>query len=193
MTTTLPPPAEADSAPEPSPEAFDPKAFVATLPLRPGVYRMFAADGELIYVGKARQLKQRVGSYFRADLMAPKVVAMVRQIARIEVTLTRSDTEALLLEYNLIKQHRPHYNVLLKDDKTFPYLRLSAHGFPRMTFYRGVRRAPDRFFGPYPSTWAVRETVTQLQKLFRLRTCEDTYFAHRSRPCLQVWRRAQNK
>ena len=185
MTTTLPPPAEAAPELAPAPEPFDPKGFVATLPMRPGVYRMFAADGELIYVGKARQLKQRVGSYFRADLMAPKVVAMVRQIARIEVTVTRSDTEALLLEYNLIKQHRPHYNVLLKDDKTFPYLRLSAHAFPRMTFYRGVRRAPDRFFGPYPSTWAVRETVTQLQKLFRLRTCEDTYFAHRSRPCLQ--------
>ena len=102
MTTTLPPPAEA--APEPSPEPFDPKGFVATLPMRPGVYRMFAADGELIYVGKARQLKQRVGSYFRADLMAPKVVAMVRQIARIEVTLTRSDTEALLLEYLLLHE-----------------------------------------------------------------------------------------
>lgn len=164
---------------------FDPKAFVATLPMRPGVYRMFDAAGELIYVGKARQLRQRVGSYFRGDLMAPKVVAMVRQVARIEVTVTRSDTEALLLEYNLIKQHRPHYNVLLKDDKSFPYLRISAHDFPRMSFYRGARRAPDRFFGPYPSTWAVRETVTQLQKLFRLRPCEDTYFAHRSRPCLQ--------
>ncbi len=164
---------------------FDPKAFVATLPLRPGVYRMFAADGEILYVGKARQLKQRVGSYFRADLLAPKVVAMVRLIARIEVTVTGSDTEALLLEFNLIKQHKPHYNVLLKDDKTFPYLRLSAHNFPWMTFYRGVRRAPDRYFGPYPSTWAVRETAQQLQKLFRLRPCEDTFFAHRSRPCLQ--------
>ena len=164
---------------------FDPKAFVATLPLRPGVYRMFDAEGTLIYVGKARQLRQRVGSYFRADLMAPKVVAMVRQIARIEVSVTRSDTEALLLEYNLIKQHRPRYNVLLKDDKSFPYLRLSGHEFPRMSFYRGARRAPDRFFGPYPSTWAVRETVAQLQKLFRLRPCEDTTFAHRSRPCLQ--------
>jgi excinuclease ABC subunit C len=168
------------------PGAFDAKAYVGALPARPGVYRMLDGRGEIIYVGKARSLKSRVGSYFRADLVDPKTVAMVRQIAGIEVTVTNSDTEALLLEYNLIKKHRPRYNVVLRDDRSFPYLYLTTqHDFPRLSFYRGTRRLPGRFFGPYPSSGAVRETLHQIQKLFRIRQCEDTYFANRSRPCLQ--------
>jgi excinuclease ABC subunit C len=166
--------------------AFDAKAFVAALPTRPGVYRMLDAGRTIVYVGKARNLKNRVGSYFRADLVDPKTVAMVRQVAGIEVTVTNSDTEALLLEYNLIKKHRPRYNVVLRDDRSFPYLYLTTqHEFPRLSFYRGTRRLPGRFFGPYPSSGAVRETLHQIQKLFRVRQCEDSYFANRSRPCLQ--------
>ena len=167
-------------------QPFDPKAFVASLPTRPGVYRMLDAAGQIIYVGKAGNLRARVTSYFRSDVVQPKVVALVRQIAAIEVTVTNSDTEALLLEFNLIKKHRPHYNVLLKDDKSFPYLYLTTQQkFPRLSFYRGSRRMPGRFFGPYPNSVAVRETLLQLQKLFKLRQCEDSYFANRSRPCLQ--------
>jgi excinuclease ABC subunit C len=170
----------------PSPGTFDPKEFVAALPARPGVYRMLDAQGGILYVGKAGNLRSRVGSYFRADVVQPKVVALVRQIAGIEVTVTNSDTEALLLEFNLIKKHRPHYNILLKDDKSFPYLYLTTgQAYPRLSFYRGSRRLPGRFFGPYPNSVAVRETLLQLQKLFRLRPCEDSYFANRSRPCLQ--------
>lgn len=170
----------------PSPDTFDPKEFVAALPARPGVYRMLDAEGRILYVGKAGNLRSRVGSYFRADVVQPKVVALVRQIAGIEVTVTNSDTEALLLEFNLIKKHRPHYNILLKDDKSFPYLYLTTgQAYPRLSFYRGSRRLPGRFFGPYPNSVAVRETLLQLQKLFRLRPCEDSYFANRSRPCLQ--------
>jgi len=166
--------------------AFDSKSYVASLPSRPGVYRMLDADGEIIYVGKAKNLKARVGSYFRGDLLAPKVVAMVRALATVEVTVTNSDTEALLLEYNLIKKHRPRYNVILRDDKSFPYVHLSTdHEFPRLSFYRGARQVPGRFFGPYPSALAVRETLQQLQRLFKLRNCEDSFFAHRTRPCLQ--------
>jgi len=165
---------------------FDPKAFVASLPARPGVYRMLDAGGQILYVGKAGNLRARVASYFRSDVVQPKVVALVRQIASIEVTVTNSDTEALLLEFNLIKKHRPHYNILLKDDKSFPYLYLSTQQrYPRLGFYRGSRRVPGRFFGPYPNSVAVRETLLQLQKLFRLRQCEDSYFANRTRPCLQ--------
>ena len=167
-------------------QPFDPKGFVASLPARPGVYRMLDAAGQILYVGKAGNLKARVGSYFRADLLQPKVLAMVQQIAAIEVTVTSSDTEALLLEFNLIKKHRPRYNILLRDDKSFPYLYLTTEQeFPRLSFYRGSRNRPGRFFGPYPSTTAVRETLLQLQKLFRLRQCEDSYFENRTRPCLQ--------
>jgi excinuclease ABC subunit C len=167
-------------------QPFDPKAFVASLPARPGVYRMLDAAGTILYVGKAGNLKARVGSYFRADLLQPKVLAMVQQIAAIEVTVTHSDTEALLLEFNLIKKHRPRYNILLKDDKSFPYLYLTTQQeFPRLSFYRGPRKHAGRYFGPYPSTTAVRETLLQLQKLFKLRQCEDSYFANRTRPCLQ--------
>ncbi|MEX0735381.1 MAG: excinuclease ABC subunit UvrC [Steroidobacteraceae bacterium] len=164
---------------------FDARAFVKRLPDRPGVYRMLDADGKIVYVGKARSLKSRVGSYFRADQLQPKVQALVRVVAGIEVTVTNSDTEALLLEHNLIKRHRPRFNVILRDDKSFPYVHLSAHEFPRLSFYRGSRRLPGRLFGPYPSASAVHETLNQLHKLFKLRSCKDTFFANRSRPCLE--------
>ncbi len=129
------------------------------LPERPGVYRMLDADGKVVYVGKARSLRSRVGSYFRADQLHPKVQALVRAIAGIEVTVTNSDTEALLLEHNLIKSHRPRFNVILRDDKSFPYVHLSAHEFPRLSFYRGSRKLPGRLFGPYPSASAVHESA----------------------------------
>ena len=165
---------------------FDHKEYIAALPRRPGVYRMFGADGELLYVGKARSLKDRVGTYFAASNLDPKVQALVAQIAAIEVTVTNSETEALLLEYNLIKAHRPRFNIVLRDDKSFPSLYLDTrHEVPRLTFYRGPRTAPGRYFGPFPSAGAVRDTLNQLQKLFRIRNCRDTFFANRSRPCLQ--------
>jgi excinuclease ABC subunit C len=166
--------------------AFDAKAFTDSLPARPGVYRMLDMQGEILYVGKARNLKSRVSSYFQPSNVHPKVQALVAKTARMEVTITNSDTEALLLEFNLIKRHRPRFNVVLRDDKSFPFLHLDTrHEFPRLSFYRGSRKEPGRFFGPYPSAGAVRETLQQLQKLFRLRNCEDTYFANRTRPCLQ--------
>ena len=166
--------------------AFDPKEYVPTLPRRPGVYRMYDADGQLLYVGKARNLRDRVGTYFSPSNVSPKVQALVQQIDAIEVTVTNSETEALLLEYNLIKEHKPRFNVTLRDDKSFPYIWLhDRHGYPRLSFYRGPRNLPGRYFGPFPSAGAVKETLHQLQKLFRIRNCRDTFFANRSRPCLQ--------
>jgi excinuclease ABC subunit C len=165
---------------------FDAKEFVAALPRRPGVYRMMDAAGALLYVGKAKNLKDRVGTYFSPANVNPKVQALVHQIAAIEVTVTNSETEALLLEFNLIKAHKPRFNVVLRDDKSFPYIRLCLdHEFPRLSFYRGARNLPGRYFGPFPSAGAVKETLQQLQKLFRIRNCRDTFFANRSRPCLQ--------
>jgi excinuclease ABC subunit C len=165
---------------------FDAKVFVDSLPTRPGVYRMLDGDGEILYVGKARSLKSRVASYFQPSNVQPKVQALIAKTANMEVTITNSETEALLLEYNLIKKHRPRFNVVLRDDKSFPYLHLETqHEFPRLNFYRGSRKEPGRYFGPYPSAGAVRDTLQQLQKLFRIRNCDDTYFANRSRPCLQ--------
>jgi len=165
---------------------FDAKEFVGSLPRRPGVYRMFAADGSLLYVGKAKSLRDRVGSYFLPSNIIPKIQALVAQITAMEVTVTRSETEALLLEHNLIKALHPKYNVVLRDDKSFPYLWLSGeHDFPRLAVYRGSRNLPGRFFGPYPNAGAVSESLHYLQKIFRLRNCRDTYFANRSRPCLQ--------
>ena len=154
---------------------FDARAFVKRLPERPGVYRMLDAGGRVVYVGKARSLRSRVGSYFRADQLHPRVQALVRAIAGIEVTVTSSDTEALLLEHNLIKSHRPRFNVILRDDKSFPFVHLSAHEFPRLAFYRGSRKLPGRLFGPYPSASAVHESLNQLHKLFRLRGCKDSF------------------
>jgi excinuclease ABC subunit C len=167
-------------------EVFDAKVFVDSLPGRPGVYRMLDGERQILYVGKARNLKSRVGSYFQPSNVQPKVLALVAKTADMEVTITNSDTEALLLEYNLIKKHRPRFNVVLRDDKSFPYLHLETqHDFPRLNFYRGSRKEPGKYFGPYPSAGAVRDTLQQLQKLFRIRNCDDTYFANRSRPCLQ--------
>ena len=166
--------------------AFDSKEYIASLPRRPGVYRMFGAGHELLYIGKARSLRDRVGTYFAPGNVDPKVQALVAQITAIEVTVTNSETEALLLEYNLIKEHRPRFNVVLRDDKSFPYIHLdSRHEFPRLLFYRGPRTLPGRYFGPFPSAGAVRDTLNQLQKLFRIRNCRDSFFANRTRPCLQ--------
>ncbi len=144
-----------------------------------------ADDSDLLYVGKAASLRDRVGSYFQQSKQAPKVEALVRLIRHIEVTVTHSETEALLLEYNLIKEHRPRFNIILRDDKSFPYIQLLSHEFPRLAMYRGPRSAKGRYFGPFPSSGAVRETLHQLQKLFQLRNCRDGFFANRSRPCLQ--------
>lgn len=167
-------------------EAFDPKAYVGTLPRRPGVYRMYSSEGELLYVGKASSLRDRVSSYFNPKNLAPKVQALVARIANVDVTVTNSENEALLLEYNLIKEHRPRYNIILRDDKSFPYIYLeTAHEYPRFSFYRGARNRPGRYFGPYSSVFAVRETLNQIHRLFRIRNCRDSFFANRSRPCLQ--------
>ena len=179
-------PAVTAGPPKPAAHPFDAREFVGSLPRRPGVYRMFGADGTILYVGKAKSLRDRVGSYFTPANVIPKVQALVAQIAAMEVTVTRSETEALLLEHNLIKAHRPRYNVVMRDDKTFPYLWLSSgHAFPRLVVYRGSRNLPGRYFGPYPNAGAVQETLHHLQRVFRLRNCRDSQFAHRSRPCLQ--------
>ena len=164
---------------------FDAKTFVDSLPSRPGVYRMLDGAGTVLYVGKAGNLRSRVASYFRPDQLAPKVAALVRGIRDMEVTVTNSETEALLLEYNLIKQHKPRYNILLRDDKSFPYLHFSAHEYPRLGFHRGSRQVPGQLFGPYPNARAAREIQHQLHKLFRLRGCQDSFFSNRTRPCLE--------
>ncbi|MDX1561657.1 MAG: excinuclease ABC subunit UvrC [Gammaproteobacteria bacterium] len=165
---------------------FDPSEFAAGLTHKPGVYRMLDANGKVIYVGKARDLKRRVASYFSGKATDAKTMALVKAVAAIEVTVTRTEAEALLLEYNLIKEHRPRYNVLLRDDKSYPYIRISTEQqFPRISFYRGARPKQGQLFGPYPSAGAVRSTVNLLQKLFLLRQCDDSYFKNRSRPCMQ--------
>jgi len=165
---------------------FDAEAFLGRLTTRPGVYRMLGDDGAVLYVGKARNLKSRVSSYFRASGLTAKTIALVNRIADIQVTVTSSETEALLLEQSLIKSERPPYNIVLRDDKSYPYIYLTEEGdFPRLTFHRGAKRKAGRYFGPFPSAGAVRESLNILQKLFRIRPCEDTYFRNRSRPCLQ--------
>ena len=166
---------------------FDPKSFARTLTSRPGVYRMLDSDHKVIYVGKARNLKKRVASYFtRSSQHSPKTRVMVNAIAAIEVTVTHTENEALILENNLIKELRPRYNIWFRDDKSYPYLYLSSdQEFPRLSYYRGARRGKGRYFGPYPSAGAARKTVHLIQKLFRLRSCTDSFFANRSRPCLQ--------
>lgn len=169
-----------------SPAAFDAEAFLKTLPQKPGVYRMLDADGAALYVGKARNLKARVTSYFRASGLTAKTIALVSRIADVQITVTSSETEALLLEQSLIKSERPPYNVVLRDDKSYPFIYLTDHtDYPRLTFHRGAKKKTGRYFGPFPSAGAVRESLNILQKLFRLRHCDDSFFKNRSRPCLQ--------
>jgi excinuclease ABC subunit C len=166
--------------------SFDQKSFLRSLTHRPGVYRMLDAKHKVIYVGKARDLKKRVSSYFTRTHDSPKTAAMMQLVADVEVMVTNTEAEALLLEYNLIKQHRPRFNILLRDDKSYPYIYVSTrHRFPRLQFHRGPRKGKGRYFGPYPSTSAVRQTLNDLQKLFLVRQCQDSYFSNRTRPCLQ--------
>ncbi len=166
--------------------AFDASAFLSNLTTRCGVYQMYDADGRLLYVGKARNLRSRVGSYFRNRGLNGKTVALVNRIADIQVTVTSTEVDALLLEHNLIKSHRPPYNILLRDDKTYPYIFLSSEDrFPRLALHRGPKRRKGQYFGPYPSAGAVRQSLHFLQKVFKVRQCRDSYFRNRSRPCLQ--------
>jgi excinuclease ABC subunit C len=165
--------------------AFDGKAFVRGLSTEPGVYRMFAADGSPLYVGKAGALRKRVASYFSATPKSARTMAMLSQVARMEVVATRTEAEALLLENQLIKSTHPRYNVLLRDDKSYPFVLLTQEPWPRLAMHRGARAIPGRYFGPYPSVGAIRETLNLMHRLFRLRSCEDSVFRNRSRPCLQ--------
>ncbi len=169
----------------PPPPPFDPRIFLKHLTALPGVYRMLDERGTVLYVGKARNLKQRVSSYFRENQTAAKVRSLVARIRAVEVTVTHTEVEALILESTLIKQFKPRYNILLRDDKGYPYIHVSAGAFPRMVLYRGAKRAAGRYFGPYPNANAVHDTLNLLQKAFRLRSCEDSFFQGRSRPCLQ--------
>lgn len=169
-----------------SKEVFSSEEFLRTVTDRPGVYRMFSESGDIIYVGKASNLKNRLSSYFQKNIDSPKTRVLVSQIADVQVTVTASASEALILEHNLIKEHRPRYNVVLRDDKSYPYIFISTRdAYPRISYQRGVRKARGKYIGPYPSAGSVKRSLSLVQKLFRVRQCEDSYFRNRSRPCLQ--------
>jgi excinuclease ABC subunit C len=167
-------------------EAFDHQTFLKTVTHKPGVYQMLDAEAKVLYVGKAKDLKKRLSSYFRTTAIAIKTAAMIARVQQIQVTVTNTEVEALLLEHNLIKQYAPPYNILLRDDKSYPYIYMSSEQeFPRLSFHRGAKNGKGRYFGPYPSASAVRDTLNFLQKIFKVRQCEDSFFRNRSRPCLQ--------
>lgn len=166
-------------------DIFDPADFLRTVTHQPGVYRMYGTGDEVIYVGKAKDLKKRLSSYFRAQVPGRKTEALVAHIVHIDVTVTHSETEALLLEHNYIKLYQPRYNVLLRDDKSYPFILLSNDKHPRLASHRGARQAKGEYFGPFPNGSAVRETLAILQKVFPIRQCENNVYRNRSRPCLQ--------
>lgn len=165
--------------------AFDSAAFLKNLTSQPGVYRMYNSQEEVIYVGKAKNLKKRVSSYFRSNLDNAKTRSLVSQIANMDVTVVNSETEAVLLENNFIKKYKPRYNVVMRDDKSYPFIFLSDHEHPRLSFHRGPQKKKGEYFGPYPSAWSVRESLRSMQRIFPVRQCEDSYYRARSRPCLQ--------
>ncbi len=170
---------------EQSPPAFDSAAFLKNLTSQPGVYRMYNSQEEVIYVGKAKNLKKRVSSYFRTNVDSAKTRSLVSQIAHMDVTVVNSETEAFLLENNFIKKYKPRYNVVMRDDKSYPFIFLSDHEHPRLSFHRGPQKKHGEYFGPYPSAWSVRESLRSMQRIFPVRQCEDSYYRARSRPCLQ--------